>query len=120
MKLFLYNLILIILTPIFGFRILYKSLYDKDYRSNFIERLGITKIISRSNEEKRVIWFHAVSLGEVIGSENIVQNLLNDADIVLTVTTPTGLRKARELYKDRDIEIKYASWDFYLFVLNFI
>ena len=120
MKLFLYNLILLILTPIFGFRILYKSLYDKDYRSYFIERFGKTKIISRSNKVKRVIWFHAVSLGEVIGSENIVQNLLNDADIVLTVTTPTGLRKARELYKDRDIEIKYASWDFYLFVFNFI
>ena len=93
MKLFLYNLILLILTPIFGFRILYKSLYDKDYRSYFIERFGKTKIISRSNKVKRVIWFHAVSLGEVIGSENIVQNLLNDADIVLTVTTPTGLEK---------------------------
>ena len=110
------------LMPIFGLRILYKSFYDKDYRFNFVERLGIGKVISSSNEEneKKIIWFHAVSLGEVIGSENIIKNLVNEADIFLTVTTPTGLRKAKEIYKDHDIQIKYAPWDFYFFVLNFI
>ncbi len=120
MKLFLYNLILILLTPIFGFRIFYKSLYDKDYRSNLLQRFGISKQTYNFASDKKIIWFHAVSLGEVIGSQNIIKNLTNEANIILTVTTPTGLRKAKELYKDHDIYISYAAWDFYLFVLNFI
>ena len=120
MKLFLYNLILILLTPMFGFRIFYKSIYDKDYRSNFLQRFGISKQTHNFASDKKIIWFHAVSLGEVIGSQNIIKNLTNEANIILTVTTPTGLRKAKELYKDHDIQISYAAWDFYLFVLHFI
>ena len=61
-----------------------------------------------------------MSLGEVIGSQETVKGLSYDANIILTVTTPTGMRKAQEFYKNTNIKISFAPRDFYLFVLVFI
>ena len=107
MRLLFYNILILIFLPIAVGRILYKSIKDKDYRLNLSQRFGIYKI---NSSKKKVIWFHAVSLGEVIASEKIVNKLLEDADVILTVTTPTGLRHARKIYKDR-LKICYAPWD---------
>ena len=67
MKIFFYNLLLIILIPFMVFRIFLKSINDKDYAKNFKNRIGIYDQKPREN----LVWFHAVSLGEVISSENI-------------------------------------------------
>jgi len=120
MKLFLYNLFLILLIPFFSIRILFKSFYDKDYRFNFLQRFGLADDSLTFLSSKKTIWFHAVSLGEVIGSQKTVKSLSYDANIILTVTTPTGMRKAQEFYKNTNIKISFAPWDFYLFVLVFI
>ena len=120
MKLFLYNLFLIVLIPFFSIRILFKSFYDKDYRFNFLQRFGLADDSFTFLSSKKTIWFHAVSLGEVIGSQETVKSLSYDANIILTVTTPTGMRKAQEFYKNTNIKISFAPWDFYLFVLVFI
>ena len=65
MNLVIYNLLILILLPVFGFRIIIKSISDKDYRRNFLQRFGYNlSPIVRTN--KKVIWFHAVSLGESI------------------------------------------------------
>lgn len=120
MKLFLYNLFLILLIPFFSIRILFKSFYDKDYRFNFLQRFGLADDSLTFLSSKKTIWFHAVSLGEVIGSQETVKSLSYDANIILTVTTPTGMRKAQEFYKNTNIKISFAPWDFYLFVLAFI
>ena len=120
MKLFLYNLFLILLIPFFSIRILFKSFYDKDYRFNLLQRFGLADDSFTFLSSKKTIWFHAVSLGEVIGSQETVKSLSYDANIILTVTTPTGMRKAQEFYKNTNIKISFAPWDFYLFVLAFI
>ena len=107
MRLLFYNILILIFLPVAVGRILYKSIKDKDYRLNLSQRFGIYKI---NPSKKKVIWFHAVSLGEVIASEKIVNKLLENADVILTVTTPTGLRHARKIYEDR-LKICYAPWD---------
>ena len=73
MRLLFYNILILILLPIAVGRILYKSIQDKDYRLNLSQRFGIYKV---NSSKKKVIWFHAVSLGEVIASEKIVNKLL--------------------------------------------
>ena len=108
MKLAIYNLLILLLIPVFQFRILFKSFSDKGYRTNLSQRYG-KNLSSFNSEKKKIIWFHAVSLGEVIGSQNIIQLLLKSQDVVLTTTTPTGFRKAQEIYKDT-IAINYAPW----------
>lgn len=111
MKLFIYNSIVLLLLPFFLVRILFKSIQDKDYASRLHHRLGFYK----QNKIQNSIWFHAVSLGEVIASEKIIKKLLESNDIVLSVTTPTGLRQAKKIYKDK-ISIIYAPWDFWFFI----
>lgn len=115
MRIFAYNLIFLILLPFAVARIIIKSFLDKDYLINFHHRLGI----HNEKLKQSPIWFHAVSLGEVIASETIIRKLLNDSYIVLTTSTPTGFREAKKIYGD-NIKIVYAPWDFILFVKGFI
>ena len=114
MMLFIYNLVLLILLPLMVTRIIIKGLKDRDYLSNFLNRFGLYREASREN----LIWFHAVSLGEVIGSEQLVRKFVNDKNVILTVSTPTGLRHARKIYGN-DVIVVYAPWDFFLFVNAF-
>ena len=115
MRIFAYNLIFLILLPFTVARIIIKSFLDKDYLTNFHHRFGIYKKIS----SQKYIWFHAVSLGEVISSETIIRRLLSESNLVLTTSTPTGFREAKKIYGD-DVKIVYAPWDFIFFVKGFI
>ena len=115
MRIFAYNLIFLILLPFTVARIIIKSFLDKGYLTNFHHRFGIYKKIS----SQKHIWFHAVSLGEVISSETIIRRLLNDTNLVLTTSTPTGYREAKKIYGN-DVKIVYAPWDFIFFVKGFI
>ena len=115
MKIFIYNSIFLILLPFIVARIFIKSFKDIAYIENIHNRFGIYNEKSKKN----LIWFHAVSLGEVISSKTIIKNIITKNKVVLTVSTPTGLREARRIYKDSLI-IVYAPWDFIFFVKGFI
>ncbi|MFL2707524.1 MAG: 3-deoxy-D-manno-octulosonic acid transferase [Gammaproteobacteria bacterium] len=115
MRLFLYNSFLFILLPFIAIRLIFKSTQDKDYIKNFLNRLGFYKEKSRAN----LIWFHAVSLGEVIGSQVIIKKILENNNIIISVSTPTGLRQAKKIYGDQ-VLVVYAPWDFIFFIKNFI
>lgn len=115
MRLFFYNCIILILLPILIIRLIFKNLQDKDYLKNFSNRLGFYKIKSYQN----TIWFHAVSLGEVISSQKIVKKLLKDNKVILSVSTPTGLREAKRIY-GQNLLVVYAPWDFSIFVKSFL
>ena len=118
MKLVIYNLIILILTPVFILRIFFKSFTDSDYSKHFVNRLGYG-LSNLSQKNKKIIWFHAVSLGEVIGSQPLINKLSEHFDIVITTTTPTGLRRAKEIFPE-EIVINYAPWDFVLFINRFL
>jgi 3-deoxy-D-manno-octulosonic-acid transferase len=115
MRLFLYNSLLFILLPFMVLRLFFKSVQDKDYIKNISNRFGFFKQDAPLN----LVWFHAVSLGEVISSQILVKKLLKDSNIVLSVSTPTGLREAEKIYGDA-ITVVYAPWDFIFFVNRFI
>ncbi len=112
---FLYNLIILILLPLIFVRLLLKSIKDTDYRKNLHHRLGIYK----NPTDEDLVWFHAVSLGEVISSENLINKILEKDKVILSVSTPTGLRQAQKIFNNR-LQVVYAPWDFYLFVNNFL
>ena len=115
MNLFLYNFLVFMMLPFMVVRIFIKSFSDADYKLNFLNRFGIYK---NKNQSKNVVWFHAVSLGEVISSEKIVSQILKDYKVVLSVSTPTGLREAQKIFGSK-LEVVYAPWDFIFFVSLF-
>ena len=96
-------------------RILLKSMKDSDYKKHFLNRLGIYE---NAHNLKDIVWFHAVSLGEVISSKKIVKTIAKENNVVLSVTTPTGLREAKKIF-GLDIEIVYAPWDLKWFISNY-
>ena len=99
--------------PVLIIRILFKSFNDKDYRSNFLNRFGIY-----NSKADNSVWFHAVSLGEVISSAKIVNKILENHDVILTVSTPTGLREANKIFGSR-LKVVYAPWDLKFFTSGF-
>ena len=115
MRLFFYNCLILILLPFMVIRIFLKSLKDKDYIKNLKNRFGIYS----EEPQENLIWFHAVSLGEVISSHSLVYKILEKDNIVLSVSTPTGLREARKIYQNK-LQIVYAPWDFVAFVDRFL
>ena len=115
MRLFFYNCLVLILLPFMVIRIFLKSIKDKDYVKNLENRFGIYT----EEPKKNPVWFHAVSLGEVISSQSLVNKILKKDNIILSVSTPTGLREAKKIYQDK-LQIVYAPWDFVLFVDRFL
>ena len=118
MKLAIYNFFILIFIPIFVLRIIFKSTADSGYRKFFFNRFGFSLERFPVNK-KRVIWFHSVSLGEVIGSQGLIKKLSQNFNIVLTTSTPTGLRKAKDIYS-KNIVVHYAPWDLIFIIKRFI
>jgi 3-deoxy-D-manno-octulosonic-acid transferase len=115
MNLFLYNFVLFLSLPFMVGRILLKSMKDSDYKKHFLNRFGIYE---NQHNLKEIVWFHAVSLGEVISSQNIVKTIAKENNVVLSVTTPTGLREAKKIF-GLDVEVVYAPWDLKCFISNY-
>ena len=78
--------------------VIYRVIRHKRYRIGWAQRLGK---IARKNPEKKCIWLHAVSVGEVNAAKTIVSELekrFSDYEIVISATTDTGFDRATALF----------------------
>lgn len=91
--------------------IAYRAIRHKRYRTGWAHRLGK---IERKNTDKKCIWLHAVSVGEVNASKTLIDELHNrfpDLEIVVTTTTDTGYAQAEALFTDK-FQVFYFPFDF--------
>ncbi|MBA4393300.1 MAG: 3-deoxy-D-manno-octulosonic acid transferase [Desulfobacca sp.] len=119
--LFFYNFLTGILFLVgFPFLILYNLTQGK-YSDRLVERLGRYPQTLRPDESlpnRRPIWFHAVSVGEVKAAIALIQRIkeqLPDVPLLLSTTTPAGRETAEKLLGN-EIPIIYYPLDFYLCV----
>ncbi|MCX5635394.1 MAG: 3-deoxy-D-manno-octulosonic acid transferase, partial [Planctomycetota bacterium] len=80
--------------------ILYRMAQQNRYRIGWGNRLGR---IRRKNPDKKCIWIHAVSVGEVNAARTIIDKLLNkfpEFEIVVSTTTDTGYARAKAIFGD--------------------
>jgi 3-deoxy-D-manno-octulosonic-acid transferase len=105
----LYN---IILYPVFIFLlplIILGVIFDKKWRVDLYQRFGIMKKQDRENlAGKKIIWFHAASVGEVQAMAPVVRemkNLKKGYEIVITSTSINGRKK---IQKELAGEILYS------------
>lgn len=92
----LYNILITLFSPIWVPWMWLRTRARKE-KPNWAERYGNYPITPRKDRKR--IWFHAVSVGEVIAAMPILQELrtlVKDHEIVLTVTTSSGHQTARE------------------------
>jgi 3-deoxy-D-manno-octulosonic-acid transferase len=109
MLLALYSLLAYFAAPGAFAVVLWRGIEDRSYWQDLRQRFGFGARISVANS----IWIHAVSLGEVTASASYVRALRaaypNDA-LVLTTGTPTGARRARELFRNL-VDVRFAPYD---------
>ena len=64
---------------------------------------------------KKRIWIQAVSVGEVIAVESIIEDLVssNEIDVILTTTTSTGYTEAKKRYGKKILFVGLFTIDFW-------
>ncbi len=98
-------------------------------RKTVLQRLGIKQLPEsiRKNRvdrpENRPVWVHALSVGEVLSSIELVKGLkagLNRRNIVFSVSTKTGFEIASKLLKEHVDSIFYFPYDFLISVKHIV
>ena len=106
----LYSLMLYLLLPWALLHLVWRARRQPAYLEHVGERFGIFP----DNLSSRVIWIHAVSVGETRAAEPLIKALQArhpDHRILLSHGTPTGRQTGVELYGDR-VDRCYLPYDF--------
>ncbi len=91
--------------------VVYRAFRHNRYRAGWAERFGR---ITRREPDKKCIWLHAVSVGEVNAAKTVIEELgrkFSDFEIVVSTTTDTGYARASSLLGENH-HVFYFPFDF--------
>ena len=106
----LYTVLLRLALPFLLVRLWWRGRAEPGYRDAVTERFGIY----RTGRPERLLWIHAVSVGEARAAEPLVRALagaLPEHRILLTCTTAAGRETIRQVYGE-SVLIAYLPYDF--------
>lgn len=109
MPFLIYNLVLLIASPLIAVYMLYRVFVNGKSRKSWRQQLGGVALDSELDGKERV-WIHAVSVGESVASAAVVSGLkkrLGDIAVVVSTTTQTGQEMAQKTIKEADAYIYY-------------
>ena len=87
---YLYKLIITILYPFLVIIIFYRKFIGKEDKSRYKEKIFPSFFKAENKDKKKLIWFHAASIGEVQSIFPLIKKLIsNDKDLKILVTTVT-------------------------------
>jgi len=102
-----YLALLAAVSPVILFRIVVRGKYQNGWRQRLLGR------VPRRAGNRRCLWFHAVSVGEVLQLEPLLEALSREErelEFVISTTTPTGFDVAQKRYPG--CQIVYFPLDF--------
>lgn len=105
-----YTLLLYFLTPLILARLLWRSRRAPAYAKRWRERFGFVPAIP---DKHRVIWIHAVSVGETLAAVPLMKSLqakYPQTQLVVTTTTPTGSEQVSKVFGTSVYHV-YAPYD---------
>jgi 3-deoxy-D-manno-octulosonic-acid transferase len=105
-----WRIVVYLLLPYAIGNLIWRGLRYSEYWHRWPERFGFVPPLGR----RRVLWVHAVSVGEVRSAAPLVTALVARYPkhrVVVTTMTPTGSRQVRELFGDR-VSHCYVPYDF--------
>ncbi len=105
----IYSALFYWLLPLLFLRLYWRSFSNPAYGQRWQERLAIYP----EPAEHQVVWFHAVSVGEVESLAALVNRLLDRfpaQQVLITTTTPTGSARVQALFQGRIAHV-YLPYD---------
>ena len=118
---FFYNLITFFYLPIALIKLFYKKDFSFKEFKRIRERFGVFLACDRDTN-KKLLWVHAVSVGEVNTSINLIkklQEVFPIADILVTTTTHTGSDRLKRIFQE-EVFHQYLPFDVIYFVKKFL
>lgn len=115
---YFYTGLFYVLLPFVLLRLFVLGLRTPAYRNRVLQRLGFVP----SFEAEKVIWVHAVSVGETIAAVPLIKALKErhpTMQVVISTMTPTGAERAATLLKDKALHV-YAPYDLPAIVGRFL
>ncbi len=106
----LYSLLLYLLTPLIWLRLLWRGRKQPEYLQHLGERYGFYRPVPST----KLIWVHAVSVGETRAAQPLIEALQARWPahrILLTGMTPTGREAGRQVYGAGVIQA-YLPYDY--------
>jgi 3-deoxy-D-manno-octulosonic-acid transferase len=119
----LYSLAWLLALPLVCLRLWWRGRKEPGYRQHWPERFGWYR--SQVAGHGRLIWLHAVSVGETRAAQPLVAALLRqypDAAILLTHMTPTGRATGQALFAEHGPRLiqSYLPYDMVWLVMRFL
>ena len=103
---FCYNLLLLVFFPFGMVFFSWRYLVQVSYRRGAIERFGfLPQGIGKRETGQRLLWFHAVSVGEVLASVPLIREIKQRYPrdrLILSTVTVTGREVARQKLPEAD------------------
>jgi 3-deoxy-D-manno-octulosonic-acid transferase len=106
---FVYICIAYLISPLWIAALAIRGFRDRAQWQGFMQRFGFGAQIA----DRRSIWVHAVSVGEVQAGVPLIEALLKrfpQTPLVLTTVTPTGRQRAKALFGGR-VDVRYVPVD---------
>jgi 3-deoxy-D-manno-octulosonic-acid transferase len=106
----IYSLLLYVAAPLIWLRLLWRARKQPEYLQHLGERYGFY----RQPVSAKLIWVHAVSVGETRAAQPLIEGLQAqwpDHSILLTGMTPTGREAGKQVYGERVMQA-YLPYDY--------
>lgn len=113
-----YTIALVLALPFLIARLWWRGRREPAYREGLLERFGIYK----TDRPERLVWLHAVSVGEARAAEPLVRGLeraLQGHAILITCTTAAGRETLKQVYGE-SVLAAYLPYDYPRAVQRFI
>lgn len=114
----LYNLLLLVLSPILAAFFVWRIVGSGKSRRSWRQQIGLLPESVRRKSDRPRIWIHAVSVGETVASAPIFRELralLPDAEMIVSTTTTTGHEMAKKAIPEAE-HVIYFPLDIPAFV----
>lgn len=113
----LYQLLIRLLSPLIWLLTAMDAVKRRGGRAFLLQRLGLSyPPLDKASDR---IWIHCASVGEVKAAEPLIRELLDEYELLITTTTPTGKTVFEDLFAGR-IEHRYCPLDWPFAVRRFL
>ena len=121
---YFYRFLTYLFYPLFILIIYFRKFFKKEDTIRFKEKIFRDSIIGRKDSKKKLIWFHAVSIGEVQSIFPIIETLKNKKRnlefLITTVTLSSGNLVRKKLIDYSYIHHRYFPIDVLFLIKRFI